>query len=187
MKIPRTFLLLLAFCLCSSCIAFTPLQSLKSFLTVVYVAQSDFDGFIGEDNEAGQALALEFSKEVELRRKQQQERRLLSEEELRFLNNKPFVKRRQVGGKESISSAGFFSGQGQTVYSFPLDVSPRSAEHDPIMVNGASPLLVPTMAVLVLLSVYLTFSSVAAPKVEDWNTVKNVVPVEQVMPPSVYL
>lgn len=176
----RTMFAFFFLCLLSFSLAFSPsLPSLKSILTVVHL--SDFDGFIGDDNEAGQALAVEFSKEVQARKQQQQQEartKLLSEEELRMIHNN---KRRQVVTsrvKEMSSSAGFFSGQGQTLYSFPSNtaVRPNGVEtpNTDMMVNGA--LFLPTMAILVLLSVYLTFS--AAPRVEDWPVQD--VPVEQV-------
>jgi len=197
----RLFGFVLALCLISTSTAFTtrsPLHRLQSFITILHFAQSDFDVIIGDDNEAGQALALEFSREVQLRKEQAQaqktNRRLLSEEELRFLNNKPFVKRQQVitgQVKEIGTSAGFFSGRGQSVYSFPLDAPPSNTPQESNFVIGGaiSPLFLPTMAAIVLLSVYLTFSVVpdtGTLEVQDWNTVKDVT-VEQVMPPSVYL
>lgn len=187
---------------CPFVTSFTPpLSQWKTFITIVQFSssQNDFEGtIIGDDNEAGQALALEFSRELqarqtralELRKQQASNRRLLSEEELRFLNNKPFVKRQVT------NSAGFFSpqGAGQSVYSVPLDLSPsrgtpRSQDGGLNLMVPISPLFIPTMAVIVALSVYLTFA-VSAPnqlEVEDWNTVKDITPIEQVVPPSVYL
>jgi len=194
---------LLAFCLVRS-VAFTPLplHRLRSFITIVQMAQSnDFEGFVGDDNEAGQALAIEFSRELEARKEQaaireeelsKSNRRLLSEEELRFLNNKAFAKRQQVVAGGGQSSAGFFSG-GQSVYSFPLDAapSPTSPQHGNLMIRvPVSPLFIPTMAAIVILSVYLTFAVTPDEsmirEVEDWNVIQDV-PVEQVMPASVYL
>lgn len=178
----------------------TPLQQLKSFIIIVQYAQSsDFD--LTDDYEGGQALALEFSRELQARKEQaaleqrelsKSNRRLLSEEELRFLNNKPFAKRQEVVS-EAGPSAGFFSGQGQSVYSFPLDAPPPPQQQDSnLMVGGpVSPLFIPTMAAIVLLSVYLTFAVTPDgmdQQVEDWNAVIKDVAIEQVVPtPSVYL
>lgn len=203
-----------AFCLPTSTIAFTaplPLAKLRSFITILRLAQSnDFEGLIGDDNEAGISLAEEFSREVKQRQEQaamleeelsKSNRRLLSEEELRFLNNKPFGRREEciAGTVKEIgtTSAGFFSGRGQSVYSFPIDASPRRniPQEENTVVAPISPLFIPTMAVIVLLSVYLTFGEgqvgVSLNEVEDWNAVQGATTVEQVMPssppPSVYL
>jgi hypothetical protein len=199
---------MVAFCWISSTIAFTggvPFHKLKSFMSILHFAHSDFDGMIGDDNEAGHALALEFTREVQLRQAQQAERRLLSEEELRFLNRKPFARREEfiAGQVKEIgqTSAGFFSGRGQSVYSFPMDDSPRrrntrsnNDENTAMMGGSISPLFIPTMAVILLLSVYLTFGEgdvgISANQVEDWNAVQGATTVEQVMPsssPSVFL
>jgi hypothetical protein len=63
-----------------------------------------------------------------------------------------------------------------------------------MMGGPVSPLFIPTMAVILLLSVYLTFGEgdvgISANQVEDWNAVQGATTVEQVMPsssPSVFL
>lgn len=185
-----------------------PFHKLKSFIAILQFAHSDFEGVnIGDDNEAGQALALEFSKEVQLRQEEAANRQLLSEEELRFLNRKPFARRQEFIANQvkeiGTTSAGFFTGRGQSVYSFPMNEnSPRqntngsnSDGENTVLLGGAvSPLFIPTMAVIVLLSVYLTFGegdvSISVNQVEDWNALQGATTVEQVMPsssPSVYL
>jgi hypothetical protein len=197
----------------SSTIAFTSsVVSLhKKLITTIIVRHSisnDFDGInIGDDNEAGQALALEFSREVQQRQQQQAaaleenevlNQRLLSEEELRFLNRKPFARRQEfiASGRVkeigSTTSAGFFSGHGPSLYSFPMDFSPRRNQPQRQDKPTISPLFIPTMAVIIILSVYLTFGEgeiISANEVDDWNAaaVPGTATVEQVMPSSVYL
>ena len=122
-------LLLLVACgcwICGTTHAFTagvPLHKLKSYMTILSFAHlnnnNDFDGIpIGDDNEAGQALALEFSKEVQLRQEQARQARrsndanngrLLSQEELRFLNRKPFARREEfiAGQVKEIGNVGW--------------------------------------------------------------------------------
>jgi hypothetical protein len=147
-----------------------PTSTRLSLLTR-YVS-SDFEGIIGEYNgDEGRTLAREFEQELKARRERvekekeslsQSNRRLLSQDELRLINQRAFSNRRRrqvVAGKDVMptTSAGFFTGRGQSVYSFPLD-NPRAAQSQrdeySLANNNNTPVL-PILVALALLSIYM--------------------------------
>jgi hypothetical protein len=195
-----------------------PPSSTRLSLLARYVT-SDFEGIIGEsysDNE-GRKLAQEFARELKARRQvseqeteslSQSNRRLLSQDELRLINQRAFSKRRQVvGGKDvmlpSASSAGFFTGRGQSVYSFPL-ANPRAQKQErdeDSLANNNTPVL-PILVALALLSIYMAvgLTGDVPETMQAWNAIGDAVSesVERVVPsaegsalepvgPSVYL
>jgi hypothetical protein len=178
---------------------------------VRHLSDCDFDGFIGfgdAPSEEGRKLALEFERELRMRNElvkkekeasSQSNRRLLSEEELRIINQRAFSKRRQViAGKDVVSSsAGFFKGQGQSVYSFPLDNPPRpeTPSDDYSLTNNNSSLALPVIFVLALISIYMAVGLTGGitedgVDLQDWNAIGDAVndgsALERVVP-SVYL
>jgi hypothetical protein len=179
--------------------------------TVRHLSDCDFDGVIGfgdAPSEEGRKLALEFERELRMRNElvtkekealSQSNRRLLSEEELRIINQRAFFKRRQVvAGKDMVSSsAGFFTGQGQSVYSFPLENSPRTKtpRDDYSLTNNNSSLALPVIFALALLSIYMAIGLTGGimedgVDVQNWNANGDAVndgsALERVVP-SVYL
>ena len=174
------------------------------------MSDCDFDGVIGfgdAPSEEGRKLALEFERELRMRNElvkkekeasSQSNRRLLSEEELRAINERAFSKRRQVvGGKDVVSSsAGFFTGQGQSVYSFPPENTPRpeTPRDDYSLTNNNSNLALPVIFALALLSIYMAVGltgGITEDRVDlqDWNAIGDAVndsALERVVP-SVYL